>query len=69
LEEGLRHHPHSQHLNICAGIGYANAGQYGQAMAHLSPFDRIPEAVPHIVRCLRGLGRHREAAAYGSPRS
>jgi anaerobic magnesium-protoporphyrin IX monomethyl ester cyclase len=69
LKEGLRHHPHSQQLNICAGIGYANAGQYHQAMAHLSPFDRTPEAVPHIVRCLRALGRHREAATYGSSRS
>jgi anaerobic magnesium-protoporphyrin IX monomethyl ester cyclase len=69
LKEGLRHHPRSQHLNICLGIGYANAGQYPQALEHLIPFDRIPEAVPHIVRCLRALGRHQEAAKYRSTQS
>jgi radical SAM superfamily enzyme YgiQ (UPF0313 family) len=65
LENGLRHHPHSQHLNICLGIGYANMGQYLQALEHLFPFDHLPEALPHIVRCLTALGRHQEAAAYG----
>ncbi|MEJ2158061.1 MAG: radical SAM protein [Desulfobacteraceae bacterium] len=64
LKEGLRHHPQSQHLNICLGIGYANQGQFAQALEYLTPFDRIPEAIPHIVRSLRALGRHQEAEMY-----
>jgi len=65
LEQGLKHHPRSQHLNICLGIGYAGSAKYRQALEHLSPFDRVPEAVPHIVRCLHALGRHQEARRYG----
>lgn len=65
LEKGLHHHPDSQHLNICLGIGYANTGRYQQALDHLSPFDRVPDALPHIVRCLHALGRHQEARQYG----
>lgn len=69
LREGLRHHPRSQHLNICLGIGYADTGQYQHALEHLTPFDQVPEAVPHIVRCLHALGRHQKAGQYGLTRS
>ena len=65
LQQGLHHHPRSQHLNICLGIGYTNTGLYQQALEHLTPFDRVPDAVPHIVRCLHALGRHHEARQYG----
>jgi len=64
LQQGLKHHPRSQHLHICLGIGYINTGQYRHALKHLSPYDRVPEAVPHIVRCLHALGRHQEARRY-----
>lgn len=64
LQQGLRHYPHSQHLNICLGIGYANNEQYSRALACLTPFDKVPDAVSHIIRCLHALGRHRAAEKY-----
>jgi radical SAM superfamily enzyme YgiQ (UPF0313 family) len=64
LRQGLRHYPHSQYLNICLGIGYADKGQYKRALSCLTPFKEIPEAIPHIIGCLHALGRHREAEKY-----
>ena len=68
LLEGLKHYPRSQHLNICLGVGYRHTGQYRQALAHLTPFDNDPGAVPHIIGCLKALGRDPEAQKYSHPR-
>jgi anaerobic magnesium-protoporphyrin IX monomethyl ester cyclase len=64
LDQGLRHFPQSQHLNICLGIGYVNIGQYRKALSHLMPFEKMPDAIPHIIRCLHALGRGREVEKY-----
>jgi len=69
LQRGLRHHPRSRHLNICLGIGYANQRQHQRALEHLMPFESVPEAVPHIVRCLQALGRVREAEKFAARRN
>jgi lipopolysaccharide biosynthesis regulator YciM len=61
LQRGLRHHPRSPQLNICLGIVYADQGRYDQALEHLTPYDTLPETPPHIIRCLRALGRTHEA--------
>lgn len=64
LEEGVRHFPQDEHLNICLGISLMNLERYEEALAQMLPFKHSRQAIGYIAECYQALKNHEKAAIF-----
>lgn len=55
LEEGIRHFPGSESLNLAAAVGHMNMGRYNQALAVLEKFPHSKAAADYAAQCRHAL--------------
>lgn len=56
LQQGLRHYPRSEQLNVCLAVNYMHLGDFQKALEHLLPFPNSPDAVARAAACYEALG-------------
>jgi len=56
LDEGLKHFPKSEQLNICQAVNYIHLKDFQKALEYLLPFDNSPEAMLRAAACYEALG-------------
>ncbi len=56
LNEGLRHYPNSEQLNICQAVNYMHLGEFNKALEYLIPFKDSPDALVRAAACYEALG-------------
>jgi len=56
LEQGLRHYPHSEELNVCQAVNYMQLGRFREALEHLLAFENSAEAMLRAAACYEALG-------------
>ena len=64
LEEGVRHFPQNEHLNICLGVSLMNQGRFEKALAVMRPFEHSRQALGYIAECYKALDDHETAARF-----
>jgi len=64
LEEGLRHFPQNEHLNICLGVSLMNQGRFEKALSVMRPFEHSRQALGYIAECYKALDDLETAARF-----
>ncbi len=64
LEEGIRHFPYSEELNLCLGVTLMNLGKFKDALQCLRKFEGSPRARHCMAQCFDALGNQKKKADF-----